>query len=94
MEVYAEISKKLFRQFEEGSSDWILPDGVKLNRKHGSRACFFECDDSMSEELTDFLDSKGVSWQFTIESQENYRKEKNSGFREMKDPWNNKDATN
>lgn len=64
MDIYAEISKKYLREIEEGKRDLLMPDGVRLIRKHNSRACFFSCDDDVaSEQLKDMLDNVGVSWQ-------------------------------
>ncbi len=64
MEIYAELSRKIMNQIENEGYNMPLPSGVTLKRKKGSRACFFECDDSNKEDLIDFLDSMQISWQY------------------------------
>ena len=64
MEIYAEISNKILKQMEDGSLILNLPSGISLERKLGSRACYFEYQDDMSkEELISFLDYNGINWQ-------------------------------
>jgi hypothetical protein len=68
--IFAEINHKMLNEIQVKESSGephllsALPSGVKLNRKRGARACFFECDDDAAkEDLTDFLDQNGISWQ-------------------------------
>ena len=61
MEVYAEMSRKTLKL---DVFPFRLPDGVELNRKHGSRACYFTCNNEKSfAELIDLLDLSGMNWQ-------------------------------
>lgn len=70
MEVYAELTKKLFRRVEAGELRFCLPDGVQFLRRLGSRACFFECNDKEAfETLTDALDDVGISWQGSFDEE-------------------------
>ena len=57
MEIYAEINKKMLKKIEEDGTDLILPSSVKMNRKQGSRACYFECDKDIKNDLIGFLDN-------------------------------------
>jgi len=61
MEIYAEISKRLAKQIENGAK-FYLPDGVAV-QKVGKRAYFFDCDENTKGELINFLEGKGISWQ-------------------------------
>lgn len=61
MEIYAEISNKLASQIDRGIK-FCVPDGVTAN-KLGRRSYIFHCDEHMKEELVDFLEAKGISWQ-------------------------------
>ena len=63
MEFYAELTRKMMQQIEEGKISFKLPEGVTLNRKQGSRACYFECNDDLKESFIDFLDSNNINYQ-------------------------------
>ena len=99
MEVYAEISRKILEDIEVRKINLSCPYGVKMQRKSGSRACFFECEESAVENLTDYLESKGISWQLNEEERRSKdKKEKKYGQKEkvprkhgmleFNDPWN------
>ena len=63
MDVYAELTKKTLKQVED-EGFFSLPDGVELNRKSGSRCCYFSCPDEYIEgELLAVLDRREISWQ-------------------------------
>ena len=62
LSIYAELSQKTLKDADNLFSS--LPEGVDLTRKQGSRACYFECDDSIAkEELIDLLDMHRILWQ-------------------------------
>jgi len=64
MEVYAEISRKIFNRVEAGELRFCLPDGVSFSRRLGSRSCFFECEYKEAFDiLTEALDDAGIQWQ-------------------------------
>ena len=63
MDIYAEITKKQLREFEEGKRSFSLPDGVELIRKQNSRACYFSCDDDIGDQVKDMLDDIDILWQ-------------------------------
>lgn len=95
MEIYAEISRKMLGKIESGSG-LNLPSNIYINRKQGSRACYFECDESHKNDLISFLDNNGMSWQIMSEEisepeikEDKYNKNKksvvkSSGFSEFK----------
>lgn len=95
MEIYAEISNKLLREIEEMGKNLDLPSGVTMQRKPGSRACYLECDEFSKDELVEFLESNGISWQVIPEAREDkedrkedrQRRPKRSGFKEFDDSW-------
>lgn len=62
--IYAEISKKQLGAIEKGTLSFDFPDGTRVNRKHGSRAIYLECDTEEDyKELGAYLDSVYVNWQ-------------------------------
>ena len=62
MEIYAEITKKMLEEINDGKK-MIVPLGISLRRKEGSRACYFECGEGNEQILMDFLDANGLAWQ-------------------------------
>ena len=49
---------------DTGKLDSVLPMGVSMQRRVGSRGCYFVCDDAeTTEDLLEWLDANGVSWQ-------------------------------
>lgn len=97
MEIYAEISHKTLQEIEGLGNDFILPPGVQMHRKQGSRACYFECDENTKDDLIGFLDDNRISWQAIpdereIKNQKDRREnekqkefKKKSGMRELPD---------
>ncbi len=63
MNIYSELNRKQLKQLEDGM-DFVLPEGISLDRKEGSRACYFSCDnDSAYGELIELLDDNNMLWQ-------------------------------
>ena len=100
MEAYTEISNKLLHKIEQEGYNLNVPSGVTIKRKQGSRVCYFECDDSIKNELIDFLDDNGINWQDDgIEQgfrdfkdyRNTWKEPKESVFKDIKDPWYNQD---
>ena len=55
--------RSLLKEMDDGN-EFQVPSGVRLYRKKGSRACYFECEDDIAkEDLVELLDSKGILWQ-------------------------------
>jgi len=69
--IYAELSKKTLSLMDERKISIDLPDGVVMNRRLGSRSCYFICDENLldkdqKELIKDVggqLDDLGVNWQ-------------------------------
>lgn len=100
MEFYAEIDNKTLREIEEDGRDLVLPSGVRMSRKKGSRICYFECDESSVQDLMGFLDDNGISWQETPETWATKKDKKKDkplkrrvGFGEFIDPWEAKEKS-
>jgi len=74
MEIYAEIDKKKLHSIEILGNSMVIPNGVKMSRRNGSRACYFECDSGYKDDLIDFLDNNRISWQYTSNEKENNSK--------------------
>jgi hypothetical protein len=96
MEIYAEISSKMLKEIEDGN-DLVLPSGVTISRKKGSRVCNFECDEISKQDMVEFLDDNQISWQELTEEKEVKKGKKNKwekpakrkgGFREIPDSLN------
>lgn len=65
-EIYAEIPKRLYGRVEDDDKFFNLPSEVTMSRKRGSRCCHFVCEGKEAkEDLTEFLDNNGISWQVT-----------------------------
>jgi len=70
-EIYAELSKKMLPPMDEGQINIDLPYGVAMNRRLGSRSCYFVCDENLSDkdqkelikDVGDKLDEIGINWQ-------------------------------
>ena len=63
MDIYAELTKKQLESLESGAK-FNVPSGVSVNRKSGSRACYFVCNDKQSyREMVEALEDVGISWQ-------------------------------
>lgn len=96
MEIYAELDSKTLRKIEEGH-ELVLPLGAKISRKKGSRMCYFACDEFYKQEMIEFLDDNGISWQEMIEEWGINKKEekpsKKKGFGEFIDPWEQKERS-
>ena len=45
MEIYAELTRKQLASIESVETEICFPSGIKLSRRKGSRACYFQCDD-------------------------------------------------
>ena len=89
MEIYAEISRKILQDIESNGNTLSLPYGISMSRKNGSRACTFECSSGNKEDLIDFLDNKGISWQIQSEDiQEEEKVSKRKGmYKDFSDRW-------
>jgi len=63
MEIYTEITRKWQTILDDGVG-MTLPDGVTMNRRKNSKACYFEyTNDEVKKELVDFLEERGFAWQ-------------------------------
>ena len=64
LNIYAELSRKDYRQILNGELEICVPYGVRMSNRAGSRGLFFECDDEDAVKiLIDGLDASYVSWQ-------------------------------
>jgi len=89
MEIYAELTKKSLYEIEVLGKDFILPDGVKWQRKWGSRGFYLECDEDNQIELVNFLDKNKVNWQILGKDNEKgvIKYAWTKDFKEIEDPW-------
>ena len=64
VEIYAEISKKQYRQIESGEYGIQVPKGVSMKHRAGSRALTFFCDTrELADVMEEALDESYVNWQ-------------------------------
>lgn len=64
VEIYAELNRKQFNQVQNGEAEIMVPLGVTMKNKAGSRALFFQCEDKLiARELEEGLDACYISWQ-------------------------------
>ncbi len=87
MEIYAEISNGLAEQIE-GGKKYDLPEGVAV-RKTGRRAYFFDCDEETREELIEFLENNGISWQDNDEPTNKEETKRQNGMLDLS--WKGRD---
>jgi hypothetical protein len=93
MEIYAEISNKRLREIEELGRELLIPSGAKMSRKQGSRGCYFEFDEDSKQEMVEFLEGNGMTWQETSEEwgfKKSKPSKRKSLFGEFIDPWEQK----
>jgi hypothetical protein len=69
MEIYVEITKKQFNLLNEDLIDIFqgLPYGIRIHNKIGSRAYNFEFDDSILEDVHDWLENNQMSFQLDMD---------------------------
>lgn len=71
MEVYAELTRKQLNAVESGDMEFSLPNGVKMSRRRGSRACYFQCaDEDALVTLIDGLEASWITWQENLSDSE------------------------
>jgi len=71
MEIYAELSRKQYRQVISGEYEICVPHGVVVRNRRGSRAIFFDCDtDDTAKDLIEGLDASAINWQANDEWEE------------------------
>jgi hypothetical protein len=64
IEVYAELSKKQYKQIQAGEAYLQVPSGVDMKNRAGSRALYFYCNDEETAELLkEGLDDSFIAWQ-------------------------------
>jgi hypothetical protein len=69
-DIIAILSKSQYQKVINGQYSLEVPYGVNLANKAGSRNLYFTCEDEDAyQELTEGLDTSGISWQdvFTLE---------------------------
>jgi hypothetical protein len=76
MEIYAEISYKILEDIEEFGRELLLPSGVSMYRRKGSRACHLTFDKPDRQNVIDFLEDRRISWQDIPEEKENKKEHK------------------
>ena len=64
LEIFAILSKSQYQKIVAGEYGIVVPSGVQLINKAGSRNLYFNCDDIEAvKELTEGLDESRISWQ-------------------------------
>jgi hypothetical protein len=65
MEIYIELTKRQLRLMNEEIVDIFqgIPHGVSINNKMGSRACIIDFDDTILEDVHDWLEANQMSFQ-------------------------------
>jgi hypothetical protein len=64
VEIYAELSKKQFKDLCSGEIVMQLPSGSSFRHREGSRAVSISCADrEIADMIESGLDLSGVSWQ-------------------------------
>ena len=62
--IYAILTRKQYYMVTGGRATLVIPSGVSMKNKTGSRALFFECENrDLAETMEDALDVDGISWQ-------------------------------
>ena len=61
--VFARLNKKQYQQVVGGSHEMVIPEGVSMRNRAGTRGLYFTCDDKKSFKLiTDALDADMIEW--------------------------------
>jgi hypothetical protein len=63
MDIYAEMSLSMMKKIATGKTKLNFPDGVTVIGQERGRGLHLYCDDSMGDELKEFLDQNGINWQ-------------------------------
>ena len=60
-EIYVELTSKLKDQMDK--KPFIMPSGINMQRKKGSKSCYFECEDDQFDGLVELVEGLGLAWQ-------------------------------
>jgi len=63
MELYFELSQKQLKGLKDGTWSLSVPYDIKVDHKDHTRACFIEVDDENKEDVIEYLENQGISWQ-------------------------------
>jgi len=63
MNIYTEITKKMLYKIENENYQFVIPDGVTVEKTHGNRGYTMQCDDDIKGEMIEAVENLGLAWQ-------------------------------
>jgi len=72
VEIVAVLSNHQYQMIRTGEADIIVPHGVEMSNKAGSKTLVFACPNrDVAEELIDGLDNSGMVWEEEVNEKVN-----------------------